>query len=145
MDRIPELNIHEDYLSYQVNAINQGIQHIKSDGADVGQISDGHHTFGELYEHRIALWMALCYAQATKMDDGGMSCSPIVWRSKRHSDGSAIDGWFLLGINKEPGKQMTYHLPASQWGECEFAETLDKAPAFDGHTSADVLQRLKEL
>jgi hypothetical protein len=55
------------------------------------------------------------------------------------------DGWFLLGVNYESGNQMTYHLPIRMWNQCGFADTLKVKPVFDGHTSADVLQRLKSI
>jgi hypothetical protein len=99
------------------------------------KISDGYHTFGELYEHRNSLFIALCKTQPKS----------TIWRSKLHSDGTGFDGWFLLGIHKNKGKQITYHLPISKWDETHFAKTLDKAPTFDGHTSADTLKRLREL
>jgi hypothetical protein len=69
-----------------------------------------------------------------------------IWRSKRHSDGELCFGTgtqFVLGICKEAGEQITYHIPIERWNETDFAETLDKAPEFDGHTSDDVLERLK--
>lgn len=100
---------------------------------------DGYHTFDELYDHRIALYIALCRVLKSDADHNG------IWRSKLHSDGSAFDGWFILGIGKANDKQITYHLPLSRWGETEFAETLEFAPTWDGHTSADVLSRLKTL
>ena len=68
-----------------------------------------------------------------------------VWKTRMHSDGSVWDGWFILGIGEEPGKQITYHLPESKWDECIFADEYIKAPEWDGHTSADVLERLKQL
>lgn len=105
-------------------------------GQDV-QVSDGYHTFDELYEHRIALYIALCRA----INDG----PNWVWRSVLHSDGTSFPGWFVLGINKAPGEQITYHLPMIKWDKCEFAYTLDSAPEFDGHTAADVLERLGKL
>ena len=109
-----------------------------------GGISDGYHTFDELYDHRITLYIALCRLQAN-----GNSCDDFnlhpVWRSKLHHDGSSFDGWFILGIGKKPGEQITYHLPESRWAETEFAETLDKAPEWDTHISSDVLARLKAL
>lgn len=109
---------------------------------DTNLISDGYHTFGELYDHRITLYIQLCKARFLDPDNGFLHG---VWKSKTHSDGSVWDGWFILGIFKEPGKQITYHLPMDRWEDCKFAETLDKAPEWDGHTSADVLQRLKNL
>lgn len=116
---------------------------IKISGVDTNLISDGYHTFGELYEHRIELFMALCrYVADNDCLYGG---SDSVWRTRQHSDDTSFDGWFLLGINKKQGEQVTYHLPASKWDDCWFAEILDKAPEFDGHNSQDVLNRLKSL
>lgn len=107
---------------------------------------DGYHTFDELYDHRIALWIALCRAtQKINNEWGEGGCE--VWRSKNHSDGEPAFGgtWFVLGIGKKSGNQITYHLPIEKWDECFFAETLEKAPEFDGHTSDDVLERLKNI
>lgn len=69
----------------------------------------------------------------------------LKWRSKLHSDGTSFDGWFILGIGTERGKQMTYHLPLDRWNDTSFADTFDKAPEWDGHTPADVLERLKHI
>ena len=101
---------------------------------DEVEVSDGYHTFTELYDHRITLYVVLAKAHRGS-----------AWRSIKHSDGSAWDGWFLLGIGESPGDQITYHLPLSRWDETNFARTVEIAPPFDGHTSADVLKRLKEL
>jgi hypothetical protein len=103
---------------------------IKGDNLEV---SDGYHTIGELYEHRINLFIALC------------KYVPSRWRSIKHSDGSSFDGWFIMGISTKDGKQITYHLPMSKWEDTSFATELDKAPEWDGHTSNDVLKRLLEL
>jgi hypothetical protein len=101
-------------------------------------ISDGYHTFGELYNHRIALYIALCKS----FYDAG---SHFVWRSLKHSDGSVMEGWFVMGINDESKKQITYHLPMSEWDNVSFAIDLPNAPPWDGHTSEDVLNRLRLL
>lgn len=107
--------------------------------ADQMVVSDGYHTFDELYDHRISLFIALVRVVA-------LSKFRQTWRSKLHSDGTAFDGWFILGINKEGGGQITYHLPLDRWDEtADYAETLERAPEFDGHTPADVLERLKQL
>lgn len=100
------------------------------------EISDGYHTFDELYDHRITLYIALCKALNDK---------EYIWRSSVHSDGSNYDGWFLLGIRDLPGKQITYHIPNERWEETNFAQTLKIAPLFDGHTSQEVLERIKSL
>ena len=115
---------------------------LKSIEADVS-ISDGYHTFDELYDHRVTLYIALCkqinhqpYNDADKFE---------VWRSKKHSDGTHYDGWFILGIGKEKGHQITYHIPNERWEETNFVDILETAPEFDGHTSQDVLNRIKLL
>lgn len=108
--------------------------------------SDGYHTFKELYDHRITLYVALCKQIATHNCNRGEFHN--VWRSKRHSDGELCfggDEWFVLGIGKEKGKQITYHLPIEKWEETNFAETLEKAPEYDGHSSAEVLKRIALL
>ena len=91
-----------------------------------GSTSDGYHTFDELYEHRIVLYLALCRQLA--FVDGGCPRHDV-WRSCLHSDGTSYDDWFILGIGKKPGEQITYYLPMSRWSEAFFAETLPKAPS----------------
>lgn len=118
-----------------IEKINEQIKELKS----TDDVSDGYHTFGELYEHRITLYIALCSCIAESEFD------KVVWRSKLHSDGSEFKGWFVLGIWKEKGEQITYHLPLSKWKDTNFAETLEKAPEWDKHTSEDVLKRISDL
>ena len=114
---------------------------------NTNDISDGYHTFGELYEHRINLFIALCkFVIQANYDKQDHSIEQIpVWKSKLHNDGSEIEGWFIMGINTEQGKTITYHLPICKWNYCKDINTLDNAPKWDGHTSNDVLQRLLNL
>ncbi len=111
------------------------------------EAQDGYHTFGELYEHRITLFIALCQLLRREESAIGMveQGKGFVWRSKLHSDGTKFEGWFILGIGKENGKQITYHLPLSKWDDTNFADTLEKSPEWDGHSAEDVLKRLKNL
>lgn len=106
--------------------------------AVTGRTSDGYHTFDELYEHRITLWIALCKRLVG-------SHRAYVWRSRLHSDGTGHPNWFVLGVGEAPGQQMTYHLPSYRWEDCSFAHTRPVAPTFDGHSPADVLERIKKL
>lgn len=104
------------------------------------QVSDGYHTFEELYDHRIRLYLCLCKNLTLHRN------SKMVWCSTHHSDGSHWEGWFILGINYLPGQQITYHLPLKYWDEvAAFAKRLDKSPDWDGHTPEEVLERLKKL
>lgn len=123
----------------QEDALNQLIKTMK---ADTNKISDGYHTFEQLYEHRITLYIALCRVLSKDLQKEHLG----IFRTKIHSDGTNWEGWFVLGIEDMiTGEQITYHLPESKWDETSFAETLDIAPKFDGHTSEDVLERIKSL
>lgn len=133
----------------------QHITELVVNSTNPGEVSDGYHTFNELYDHRITLWIALLRtingviklfdSPYMKKDGWDLTDVKSIWRSKAHSDGSVWDGWFILGTGTEPGKQITYHLPIDRWDECDFAQTLEKAPEYDDHTSGDVLERLKQL
>ena len=99
---------------------------------DVGDTSDGYHTFNELYEHRHALFIALV-----------ISHPDISWRSKKHHDGTSMEGWFICGMRLPTG-DISYHLPMSKWEDLDTSgiDTLDVGVEWDGHTSADVVKRL---
>ncbi len=112
-------------------------------------VSDGYHTFDELYDHRITLFIALArLCRRQEIAVGEFPGQPFVWRSKKHSDGELCFGTgtqYVLGIGNFEGQQITYHIPVERWDETEFAATLEVAPKWDGHSSADVLERLKGL
>lgn len=92
---------------------------------DTSNISDGSHTFGELYHHRAILFATIC-----NMNSG------IAWKSKRHDDGEMIKGFFIVGIETPKG-QFTYHYPLDYWKYFSVRK-LDYAPVWDGHSSDDV-------
>lgn len=131
----------------------EGIKTLVVQAPSYVDVSDGYHTMQELYDHRLTLWITLCrvcdgHAGMVADEWGDCTIPPEQkpWRSKLHHDGTGYDGWFILAIGREAGKQITYHIPMSRWDETDFAETFEKAPVpFDGHTSADVLERLKAL
>jgi len=111
-------------------AVNKLIQMLD---IDRGKISDGYHTFDELYEHRHALFITL----ANKYIDA--------WKSRKHNDGSEYEGWFIAGIGLLEGHQVSYHLPDRLWDKLQI-EAYETAPvAGDGHTSHDVIERLYNL
>jgi hypothetical protein len=98
---------------------------------DAGKVSDGYHTFDELYDHRCVLFMAFIEA---------VRDTRLCWKSRKHSDGEEWPGWFIAGTTLN-GKSITYHLPEKYWDICG-AQEQETAPEWDGHTSADVLARL---
>lgn len=104
----------------------------------VGEISDGYHTFDELYEHRCVLFLHLLKALHRISNDG--------WWSRKHHDGTEFPGWVIAGaFLGEEDKAITYHLP-EKWIPTlmKYAINIEPAPEWDGHTSADVLNRLIE-
>ena len=111
-------------------------------GPDTMQVSDSFHTMDEVYEHRIALFIALC-----RLIEKGGDFRAFSWRSKKHhpEDSGMYDGWFVLGVSfrrleieDDKEMQISYHLPLSRWEETNFAITYDHAPKWDGHSPEDV-------
>jgi hypothetical protein len=96
-------------------------------------ISDGYHTFGELYEHRSVLFIALMNAYP------GWS-----WFSLWHEDRSMFPGFFIAGMELPTG-DITYHLRDTwlEWARRSGARELPTAPSYDGHSPDDVIKRLK--
>jgi YD repeat-containing protein len=99
---------------------------------DTGSISDGYHTFDELYDHRHALYLAIL-----KLHPEGS------WISRKHHDDTEWEGWFIAGMTLPTGS-ITYHLPDSLWALAlkTDVEVLENAPEWDGHTPNDVVERL---
>lgn len=131
-------NMSKIPLTVAFNATIARNKEVHGSGFDTNELSDGYHTFGELYEHRITLFITLCrilFNSTYGEDKKDIS----IWKTP------PIDGWFIMGITVD-GKQITYHLPESKWNETEFCEYMNpKSYQFDGHNSDDVLQRLKTL
>lgn len=99
-----------------------------------GDTSDGYHTFNELYEHRTFLYLALVGAYPD-----------LCWWSEWHHDGTRFDGFILVGMEL-PNGQISYHLQEKYGKYLEKLGTahLEKAPAWDNHTPADVVKRLQD-
>ena len=101
-------------------------------------VSDGFHTFKQLYDHRLVLsTIAFKYAH-----EKGWK----VIRSKRHHDGELCfgGGWFIVEVIRPDGKQFSYHYKNEYWDLFDYAETVKKAPEWDGHTE-DNIDRLLPL
>lgn len=120
----------------KIGKINQLIGQLEG-FRQTNMVSDEFHTFGELYQHRVTLYILLCRLLSEK----GL----YIWKSRLHDDDSMIEGMFVLGINIKHGDQITYHVGEQFWDSTEFAEVLEKSPAYDGHTPKDTLSRLNGL
>ena len=98
---------------------------------DAGEVSDGFHTFNELYEHRCLLFLLVLSLN----EYGG-------WKSKLHDDGTMFDGWFIAGYELKTGV-ITYHLPIEMWDLAK-VRSVERAPKWDGHTPSDVCKRIRK-
>ena len=101
---------------------------------DIGNLSDGFHTFNGLYEQRMILFAALVNAYKDKS-----------WKSYRHEDGEYCfgGGWFIVGIDTPEGSY-TYHYENRYWNMFDCVD-LPRAKHWDGHTEADAETRLMSL
>jgi hypothetical protein len=100
---------------------------------DIEGVSDGYHTFGELYDHRRALTAALAAERAD-----------ISWRSKaHHPDDSPMfeGGYFIMGIDTPHGT-ITYHYKLTHWDDFDAVPEWPHAPKWDGATPGDTVTRL---
>ncbi len=120
----------------KIEEINEMIQENKKLGIISSKdISDGHHTFGELYKNRIILFCTLCNLLPN-----------ISWKSKKHfdeeNDPMFFDS-FIAGINTPEGIA-TYHIKLKYWDLFDVPE-LEKAPKYDNYNNEEVLKRILSL
>jgi hypothetical protein len=94
-----------------------------------GQISDGYHTFDELYYHRMMLFSVICNQNKEE-----------AWKSKFHSDGTMYDNYFIVGITTIEGNY-TYHYHMDNWYNFNVKE-FEFAPEYDGHKPEDITRLL---
>ncbi len=116
------------YFGWRAMDIEEALRSIPV--VDVEKMSDGYHTFADLYEQRLILSAALA------------KNNPYAWKSKRHDDGSEPfgGGWFIMGFDTAEGCY-TYHYELEDWDLFQCKE-LDKGKPWDGHTSRDVRRLL---
>ena len=111
---------------FAVMVINDAIDNLKQQGYSVKGVSDGWHTFDELYEHRRILTAILA---KTNTD--------ISWRARQHHDGEVWDDLFIVGFSTPEG-QYSYHYKNEFWEEFEGVKELERAPEYDGHKPKDI-------
>ncbi len=100
---------------------------------NIGEFSDGYHTFNELYHHRAVLFSVICNMMPEK-----------AWKSKLHDTGDMYDGMFIVGIETEQG-QATYHYDIEPYWDIFKVKELEKAPKWDGHTPSDAIERIGNI
>ena len=140
---------------------------IKTMKADTDKISDGYHTFKELYEFRkvfnAALFneWAIDYTEAIKPYKNlnhrelhpeiqtflkNIKPKYDVHKSWKHYDGEDCfgGGWFIV-VAILPSGQISNHYQEKDWHLFKIPEVAKAKYPFDGHTPKDVLNRIKEL
>ena len=100
----------------------------------IGEMSDGFHTFNELYDHRAKLFAVICNLFPERS-----------WKSKFHHDGCMFHGMFIVGIDTPKGPACYHYDLYPYWGLFNNVKELDKAPIWDGHSPSEDLTRLLSL
>ena len=129
--RVSELMRHDFVTAYELGRRSKV----------TGETSDGYHTFNELYEHRNLLFILSMFQN--KCPSTCDCCSGMYWIADHY------DGWDLLVVHEQgvPNSQISYHVPSRL--RYLYSEVLTQRTAddhtFDGHTSKDVLDRLRSF
>lgn len=104
----------------------------ETDG-DMGEVSDGYHTFNQLYHQRAVLFATIVKQNKEK-----------AWKSWKHGDGKfCFDSnkeWFIVGVDTPEGSY-TYHYEKKCWDMFDCIE-LEHGKFWDGHTEEDVTRLL---
>ena len=92
-----------------------------------GDLSDGYHTFNQLYHQRAMLFATIVNQNSDK-----------AWKTHKHEDGEPCfgGGWFLVTIDTPQGAY-GYHYEDKYWDIFKCKE-LEKAKHWDGYTEEDV-------
>ena len=98
-----------------------------------GETSDGYHTFNELYHHRAVLFSVIVKTFQDK-----------AWKARQHYDGTMYSGMFIVGIDTPEG-QASYHYDIDPYWDMFECRELERAPEWDGHTSAQAIERIGRL
>ena len=100
---------------------------------DIKDLSDGYHTFNQLYHQRAVLFAIIVNQN-----------KDISWKSFKHSDGHYCfdeDGeMFIVGIDTPKGSY-TYHYHKKYWDMFKCQE-LEYGKEWDGQTEEDVTRLL---
>ena len=120
---IPQCNARDKYIDWLKEQVYP---------KDKGEISDGYHTFNELYYYRM-LYNAAFFNMLPK---------EWVLKSKKHNDGEECfgGGWFIVMANLPTG-QISNHYELKDWDLFQIPEK-EVADKWDGHTPQEAADRL---
>ena len=138
-------NGKEGRVVVEYPSINDTGYHPDTPLINIGRLSDGYHTFDELYEFR-KMYNAALFNEWGNPGFDILDVKYNVHKSWKHYDGELAfgGGWFIVSAMLPTGL-ISNHYKAEDWDLFQVPE-VDKALfEFDEHTGADVLQRLKDL
>ena len=114
---------------------SEKVQQIIEEDTYKDSISDGHHTFEELYKQRAILFATLCN-----------SYKELSFKTKKHFDEEndpMYNDDFLAGIYTPEGI-VTYHIKLKYWDLFDIPE-IERGPKYDGYDNNEVLKRIISL
>lgn len=121
------------YINCEYWTNHKPVMSISVPDTGIGDLSDGYHTFNELYHHRAVLFSVICNSN-----------KDIAWKSKQHHDGTMFNNMFIAGINT-PNGTATYHYDINPYWDMFNVKELDYAPKWDGHTAEEAIIRIGRL
>ena len=123
---------HDEGLHDAYKAVKNAIDFLQQEQTDMGEVSDGYHTFNELYYYRM-LYNAAFFNLLPK---------EWVHKSKRHHTGEECfgGGWFIVMANLPTG-QISNHYELKDWDLFQVPEK-EFADEWDGHTPQEAAERL---
>lgn len=108
-------------------------------GIDPGNISDGYHTFNELYEFRMMY-------NACLFNEWAMQNKYSVHKSRHHHSGEpCFDGKFFIVVAMLPRGQISNHYKLEHWDLFDIPVEPKALFEYDGHNGSDVLYRLRQI
>lgn len=119
-------------------------------------LSDGYHSYDELYEFRMLYnaalfneWAAAWREQKDAFHYSELATGLVKYdahKSWRHHDGEECfgGGWFIV-VAVLPTGQISNHYKAKYWDLFKVPEVEKAKYPFDGHTARDVAQRLSSV
>lgn len=109
---------------------------------EIGEISDGYHTFNELYYYRMLYNAAFLNTLAWYQDNINTF---NIYKSKRHHTGEECfgGGWFIVMVDLPTG-QVSNHYEMKYWDLFNIPEK-EIADEWDGHTPQIAAERLRNF
>jgi hypothetical protein len=141
------VNWKEDKIKYdefQKNYIND----LSKDLVSIDSVSDGYHTFEELYVQRTVL-LSLAINSLTLLKMNGHISDLLILKSLFHEDGTNFgDTTFLLAVAfvyEGEAKQFSFHCMKNTWDLFTVPAYVNSIIKYDGHTPQSAISNIETL